>query len=100
MAYDNTNSGALFKNDRKSKQTDRDYNGTCEVTCPDCGVITEHWISSWINTAKTTGKKYMSLKFQPKEDQVPKPPTDYAKDRSVGGKDEGDGDDGFDDIPF
>ena len=71
MGYDNTNKGALFKNDKKNKDTDRDYNGQCEIVCPHCGATSEHWISAWINEAKS-GKKYMSLRFNEKEPSQPK----------------------------
>lgn len=67
MSYDNSNSGALFKNETKKGSSDRDYNGTLEIDCPHCGAKSEHWVSAWINTAKSTGKKYMSMKFTPKE---------------------------------
>jgi hypothetical protein len=30
-AYNNTNTGAIFKNDHKVKETDRDYGGTLNV---------------------------------------------------------------------
>jgi len=61
MAYDNSMSGALFRNEKKTTESHPDYKGSCEVD----GV--EYWISSWINISKA-GQKYMSLKFQPKED--------------------------------
>lgn len=58
--YDNTNSGALFKNDRKETDKHPDYRGTLNVN----GV--EFWVSSWIKTSKA-GAKFMSLSVQPKE---------------------------------
>lgn len=59
--YDNTNSGALFKNDEKREgKKDPDYKGSVNVEG------TEYWVSSWINTAKS-GKKYMALKLKAKE---------------------------------
>ena len=54
------NSGSLFKNDRKEKDTHPDYKGTVMVD----GV--EYWISSWLKTGKS-GVKFMSLAFTPKE---------------------------------
>ena len=56
--YDNSNSGVMFKNDKKpegSKQPD--YQGNAEVN----GKKVE--IAGWIRTSKT-GKKFLSLKFQ------------------------------------
>jgi uncharacterized protein (DUF736 family) len=60
VSYDNTNSGALFRN--KDKQDDRhpDYKGNINVGGE------EFWISSWLKTSKA-GEKYMSLSVQPKQ---------------------------------
>ncbi len=67
MAYDNTNGGALFKNDRKEKDSQPDYRGNLDV----CGV--SYWISGWIKNSKE-GKRYMSLAIQPKaEDKYIRP---------------------------
>jgi len=48
MEYDNTNRGALFRNDDKdpSDDKDRDYNGTLNVEG------TEYWISGWVRISK------------------------------------------------
>lgn len=54
--YDNSNSGALFKNAKKVDESQPDYTGECEVG----GV--KHRISAWLKTSKA-GKKYMSLAF-------------------------------------
>ncbi len=91
MGYDNANQGALFKNKDKdpNKETDRDYNGNCEVTCPHCNKSGEHWISAWINKSKA-GLTYMSLKFNPKEDE--KSPTTRRELNEDG--------DGLEDVPF
>lgn len=79
--YDNTNSGALFKNDKKESDTHPDYKGTVNVA----GV--EYWQSAWIKTSKD-GKKYMSQSFKPKDAAPAKP----APSKTV--------DDFSDDIPF
>lgn len=60
--YDNTNRGALFKNDRKEKETQPDYKGSLNVGGVD------YWISSWLSTSKA-GAKYMSLAVNPKEEK-------------------------------
>ena len=65
MGYDNNNKGAIFQNEKKESDTHPDYKGNAEIN----GV--EYWISGWINEAKTTGKKYMSLSFT-KKDGTPK----------------------------
>ncbi len=69
MSYDNSNKGALFKNEKKETDSHPDYKGTAEIN----GV--EYWVSSWLNEAKTSGKKYLSLSFTAKEqrsnEQIP-----------------------------
>ena len=80
MAYEiKPNTGSLFKADAKTKDTDRDYNGS--------GLINEVpvWISGWINTPQGGGAKYLSLKFTPKEAKpaeqaVPAGAVDAAED--------------------
>lgn len=73
MDYDNTNRGALFKNDRKDKETQPDYKGDINVN----GI--EMWISAWLSTSKA-GKPYMSLSVQPKEEQAATPAAQPAMD--------------------
>jgi len=60
MPYDNTNSGALFQNDRKAKETHADYNGSINVDGK------EFWLNGWKKTSKK-GKSYLSLSIQPKK---------------------------------
>jgi uncharacterized protein (DUF736 family) len=55
------NSGALFKNDRKEKDTHPDYKGNAVIDGVDM------WVSAWLKTAQS-GTKYMSLSFQPKNE--------------------------------
>ena len=62
--YDNNNTGALFKNDKKTPKHP-DYNGTCEIN----GV--EMWISAWLKRS-AAGNTFMSLSFNPKEVQANK----------------------------
>lgn len=63
MAYEQKeDSGSLFKNDRKEKDTHADYRGTALIG----GV--EMWIDAWLNES-SSGVKYMSLKFKPKDQQ-------------------------------
>ncbi len=58
--YDNTNTGALYKNDKEGNEKRPDYKGTVDVE----GVV--YNVSSWIRTSKG-GQKYMSLKLEKKE---------------------------------
>lgn len=67
MQHDNTNSGALFKNEKQGKETRPDYRGTLNVNG------TDFWISAWIKSSKNGGTKYMSLSVQAKEDTDRKP---------------------------
>jgi len=60
--YDNTNSGAIFTNKKKAKDSDPLYRGSVDVE----GV--EYWVSSWVNISKA-GEKYMSLKLSKKDGQ-------------------------------
>lgn len=64
--YDNTNTGALFKNEQKATENHPDYKGSVNADGVD------YWLSSWIKTSKD-GKKYMSLKLTAKEQEAPKP---------------------------
>ena len=59
--YDNTNSGALFKNNRKEKETQPDMTGVLDVEGKDFR------ISAWSNQSKK-GESYLSIKVSVKED--------------------------------
>lgn len=63
MSYDNTNTGALFKNEKKEKDNHPDYKGSIVL---DNGVEKE--LAAWIKTSKA-GKKYMSLKISDKREK-------------------------------
>jgi hypothetical protein len=65
MEYDNTNRGALFRNDDKNDNQDRDYFGSLDIEG------TEYWLSGWVRTSKKSGKKYLSLSIKPKQDKPP-----------------------------
>ena len=60
MTFDNTNRGALFKNQQHEKDTDADYRGTLNIGGA------EYWLNAWIKTSKA-GEKYMSLSVRPKQ---------------------------------
>lgn len=57
------NSGALFTNDKKQKETHPDLNGKVVIAG------TEYYLSAWKKQTKD-GKNYLSLSFKPVEDQV------------------------------
>lgn len=70
MAYEQRdNTGTLFVNNRKSKDTHPDYNGTLIVN----GV--EFWINGWKKTSKR-GETFLSLSVKPKEQPQAQQPQD------------------------
>jgi len=54
------NSGALFVNDKREKETQPNAKGSAMIG----GV--EYWVSAWTNTS-SKGAKYQSLKFERKD---------------------------------
>ena len=67
MAYDNTNRGVLFRNDRKESDRHPDYSGSVNVE----GV--EFFFSGWIKEAgpnsKNPGSKFLSVSVSKKPNQ-------------------------------
>ena len=69
MAYEQQdNSGILFRNDKKTRDTDRDYAGNATIA----GV--GYWISGWVKEGRNG--KFMTFRFKPKDE--PKPMTKAA----------------------
>ena len=56
--YDNTNTGAIFKAEKKSPNHP-DYTGSINVA----GV--EYWLSSWIKTSNKTGNNFVNFMNAP-----------------------------------
>ena len=81
--YDNNNSGALFKNDKQGNEKRPDYKGKSEVN----GV--QYYVSAWIRQSKA-GQTYMSLKYEPVEQQQADVPPVAAPSAPVAD----------DDVPF
>ncbi len=71
MTYDNTNTGAIFRN--KRKETDKHPDGTGTVNIE--GV--EYWVSSWNKTSKS-GEPFRSLSFKRKDGNEAKPAKEAA----------------------
>jgi hypothetical protein len=57
--FDNRNRGALFRDDRKQNEGDRDYSGSINVNGE------EFWLSGWVKISKK-GQKFLSLSVKPK----------------------------------
>ncbi len=60
--YSNENRGALFQNHDKKTDKHPDYKGEANVNGKD------YWLSAWKRESKS-GKTYLSLSFQEKEEQ-------------------------------
>ena len=88
MPYDNTNRGAIFKNDDKQQDNHPDYKGSINVNGVDM------WVSGWLKTSEKTGKKFMSLSVKDKVEKAPQMPVKQATKPSSGF------DDMDDDVPF
>ena len=84
MQYDNSNRGAIFKNDDKQQDNHPDYKGSLNVNGVDL------WVSGWIKTSEKTGKKFLSLSVKPK-DAAPVKQAPKAKSSGF---------DDMDDAPF
>ena len=67
--FDNTNSGAMFVNDRKQSDRSPDFKGSCEPECPHCNTTHKFWLSGWKKKAKN-GNGFLSLALTPDEPQV------------------------------
>lgn len=59
--YDNTNRGALFTNERRTKDSHPGFTGKINVEGK------EYWLSAWGKTSKA-GKKFLSLSVNPVEE--------------------------------
>ena len=60
-------SGALFKNDKKEKDSHPDYTGNAMIDGK------EFWISAWLKEAN--GKKFFSFSYKPKDAAAKPAPT-------------------------
>lgn len=60
--YDNTNTGVLFTNKKKTSNKAPDLKGSVNVNGK------EFWMSGWFTFKKTDGEKYISLRLEAKEE--------------------------------
>ena len=68
------NTGSLFKNDKREKETHPNAKGSAVIDGVD------YWVSAWTNDAKD-GSKYQSLKFSKKdENKAPNRPREPGSD--------------------
>ena len=63
--FDDTNRFVLFQNDRKEKETDRDYSGSINIDGRD------YWLSGWRKKDKN-GKPFLSGTVKQKDGTAPK----------------------------
>lgn len=85
MSYDNTNTGMLARNENPTSDKAPEFKGSVNVE----GV--EYWISAWVREGKEggklAGKKYFSMKLEPKEakpaKQAPRRPSRDDDDSSI-----------------
>jgi hypothetical protein len=62
---DYPNSGSLFPNDRREKDTHPNMTGSVDITCPHCEKASEHWQNAWTKEGKKG--KWLSQSFKAKE---------------------------------
>ena len=67
------NSGALFTNDKKTKETHPDLNGKVTILGRD------FYISAW-KKQTNQGKGYLSLSIKPVDEENTKPQSNYLSD--------------------
>lgn len=69
MAYDNTNTGMMYRNEKKESASHPEFTGFINIE----GV--EYWLSGWVKEGKSggkmAGKKFFSLAFKSKDGKKP-----------------------------
>ena len=62
MQYDNSNSGVLFRNEKKQTEKHPDFTGSINSEGR------EFFLSAWVNETKD-GRKYFKLSLSPKDEK-------------------------------
>lgn len=94
MAYEQKdNSGSLFKNDKREKDTHAHARGSAVIDGVD------YWVDAWTNTT-AKGDKYQSLKFKRKDATAPVSRDQQHRQNLGNGGFAPSHDDLDDDIPF
>ena len=84
--YDNTNRGAIWKNDRKETDKHPDFKGEMEVIAPG-----KYWVSAWKRSPGAPEKSpALTFALTPKEEKGAKPTSNEIFPKDVR----------EDDIPF
>lgn len=81
--FDNTNRGALFRNDKQGNEKRPDYKGKVNVAG------TDYRVSGWLRQSKDGQTKFLSLQVEPVEEAAKpapkaKPVADDAFDDDIG----------------
>ena len=73
MAFDRENSGALYKNTRKEKETHPTMTGKCAISGK------QYWMNAWVKEGPEG--KFISIAFKPVEGgRTPPPSVDLIND--------------------
>ena len=94
MSYDNTNTGLISKNDKKTTDKHPDIKGQCDID----GV--QFWVAGWLKKRNDGTGSFYSLKFDRKELAVAAPAPERKASTNVGRAAVGGFDDMDSDIPF
>jgi uncharacterized protein (DUF736 family) len=60
-----TDSGILFKNDKKGNEKAPDFKGNVDLTCESCGHQSHRPLAAWARTGRN-GSKFLSVSLKPK----------------------------------
>lgn len=67
--YDDTNTGAFSRNERKERDTHADVTGSLKIECPDCRAKFEMWLNAWKKERRSDGEPFYSVSLREKQPQ-------------------------------